>query len=504
MRVTDLIVACLLQLLNATGLTAQKPPLDSTSLVLLQQVKMEAAKNNPENIIRLFRENLQTVRYGNQFFHEAISHLLQKNQFEIADKVLEYNPFLMSQHNQLGLYYYYLGVTQMLAKRGWANYKQAEKSLNRAALELRRSFIPDYGFFSDIENTRGYLSITARGISTDQNKALVCIVRYEFISMAINHFRDALMYNPENEIARQNLDTLVSKLNMAGLPIPPYPYSQNVMTGLSIAFDSLNIDSLHNTSRLPVLDYTLLPNNYQLILSELSQYNEIILCLDLSGSMDDGVGWGPEVSKFVVAQQLALFICMQMRQDVFIGAISVGRQCDEGSAALNYPIASVSRMELLMQIDAIRPYGPTPLNKRLRMTRSMFSNRKNQKLVFLLSDGMDTCNEINELCATAAMLATGGIDLSIFSFIYETMDPESRTAYSVYNCMTRPSEGKIYKITQDGGLKDQIEYEPISNNLLLLPPLDTSILWKNNHGLFQFAIDGVVPPIQQIIDFSKE
>ena len=75
-----------------------------------------------------------------------------------------------------------------------------------------------------------------------------------------------------------------------------------------------------------------------------------------------------------------------------------------------------------MQIDAIRPYGPTPLNKRLRMTKDMFSIRKNKKLVFLLSDGMDTCNEINELCATAAMLASNGIDLSIFSFIYETLD----------------------------------------------------------------------------------
>ena len=89
------------------------------------------------------------------------------------------------------------------------------------------------------------------------------------------------MYNPENEIAQQNLDTLMDKLKMVGLPITPYPYVQNMIIGLSIAFDSLNLDSLHNTSILPVLDYTLLPNNYQLIMSELSQYNEIIL---MSGS----------------------------------------------------------------------------------------------------------------------------------------------------------------------------------------------------------------------------
>ncbi|MCB0688798.1 MAG: VWA domain-containing protein, partial [Saprospiraceae bacterium] len=434
----------------------------------------------------------------------TLIYLLESNRLEIANEILLTNPFLMSQHNEQALFYYYLAVAQMLDERGWPNYKQAEKSLNRASTEMQRSYMPDYGFFSDLENARGYLSVTARGLSTDEKKDFVCIVRYEFISMAINHFREALIYNPDNEIAQQNLDTLLHKLNMRGLPIPPYPYVQNQISGLAIAFDSLNIDSLHNTANLPVLDYTLLPNNYQLILSELSQYDEIILCLDLSGSMDDPVGWGPETSKFVVAQQLALFICLQMRANVFIGAISVGQQCDEESAVLNYPIASVSRQELMMQVDAIRPYGPTPLNKRLRMTKSMFSLRTNKKLVFLLSDGMDTCHEINELCNTAAMLAANGIDLSVFSFIYETLDPESRTAYSVYNCMTNPSEGKIYKITADGGLKDKIDYEPISTNILRLPTMDTSELWANNKGLFQFPIDGVIPPVEQIIDFEKE
>lgn len=485
-------------------LPAQQPPLDSASLTLLNEIRSEASRNNKKEVVKLFKENQQTLRYGIDLFHQAMEFLLRNNYLEIANEVLLTNPFLMSQHNEQGLFHYYLGVSQMLDKRGWPNYKQAEKSLNRAALELRRSYLPDYGFFSDIENARGYLSITARGLSTDENKDLVCIVRYEFISMAINHFRDALIYNPENEIAQENLDTLLHKLDMLGLPIPPYPYSQNEITGLSIAFDSLNIDSLHSTLNLPVLDYTLLPNNYQLILSELSQYDEIILCLDLSGSMDDPVGWGPETSKFAVAQQLALFICLQMRANVFIGAVSVGQQCDEESAVLNYPIASVSRQELMMQVDAIRPYGPTPLNKRLRMTKNMFSIRSNKKLVFLLSDGMDTCNEINELCATAAMLASNGIDLSVFSFIYETLDPESRTAYSVYNCMTNPSDGKIYKITADGGLKDEIDYEPVSTNILRLPPMDTSELWANNRGLFQFGIDGVIPPIERIIDFEKE
>ncbi|MDH3651593.1 MAG: VWA domain-containing protein, partial [Saprospiraceae bacterium] len=416
-----------------------------------------------------------------------------------AIEALKTNPFLRSQHNEQALYHYYLGVSQMVSKRGWPAFKQAEKSMNLAAAELRRSFSPDYGFFSDLENARGYLSITARGLSTDEEKDLVCIIRTEFIYMAINHFREALIYNPDNEIAQGNLDTLLAKLREADIPIPPNPYQQNFLLNSSISLDSVNIDSINDVSLIPILDYSLLPKNYQVILSELHAYDEIVLVMDLSGSMDDPVGWSAEASKFKVAQQLALYITLNLRANVFLGAISVGQQCDRTSMVMHYPVASVSRQELSIQVDAIRPYGHTPLNQRLLMTKEMFSSRQNRKLVFLLSDGMDTCGEIPDLCGTAAILASHGIDLSVFSFIYESLDEESRSAYSIYNCMVNPSEGKIYKITEDGGVRDKIDYIPVSNNILTLPVMDTSYLWKNNQGLYQFDIEGVEPPIERIM-----
>ncbi len=483
------------------SLMAQSPPLDSTAQIIFQAVKNTSSAHEVE---RIFIRYQPEIRHDIQLFDDIIYHLISTGQEQIAGTLLKVNPFLMSQHNEQALYHYYKGVMQMLDVRGWPNFKEAEKTLNRAAKFMSRSYAPDYGFFSDIENARGYLSITARGLSTNRaDRRPVCIVRHEFIEMAIQHFRDALIYNPENEYAQRNLDTLLHKLTLAGLPIPPHPYRQNLIAGRSVAFDSLDVDSLNQTSLLPILDYALLPKNYQMILQELSQYDEIILCIDLSGSMDDPVGWGPEISKFNVAQQLALYIAMNMRSNVFLGAISVGQDCDVTSMVLNHPIASVSREALIMQVDAVRPYGHTPLNRRLQMTKNMFSVRRNKKLVFLLSDGMDTCREIPDLCGTAASLANHGIDLSVFSFIYETLDEESRTAYSVYNCMVTPSEGKIYKITEDGGVKDEIDYTPISNNILVLPVMDTSTLWSNNRFLFQFPIEGVVPPIQEIVKLER-
>ena len=191
-----------------------------------------------------------------------------------------------------------------------------------------------------------------------------------------------------------------------------------------------------------------------MILRELHQYDEVMLLIDLSGSMDDPVEWSAEASKFTIAQQLAIYIAINLRANVLLGALSVGRSCDITSMVLNHPIGSVSRKELTVNISTIRPRGHTPLDRRLLMTKDMFSDKSNKKLVFLLSDGMDTCGDIPDLCGTASILAANGIDLSVFSFILEALDPESRSAYAIYQCMVRLTINKIYTIQQDGDVAD--------------------------------------------------
>jgi hypothetical protein len=311
------------------------------------------------------------------------------------------------------------------------------------------------------------------------------------------------MYNPENEIAQRNLDTVIAKLLRAGLAVPEFEYTSAIPRQMIQLDSSLNMDSLNDVSALPILDYSLMPKDHPLILRKLHNYDEVILLIDLSGSMDDPVGWAREASKFQAAHQLSLYIAMFLRKDVLLGAISVGQECDTRSMVLNYPISSISRKSLIQEIAVMRPDGWTPLNRRLLMTKDMFSSKQNRKLVFLMSDGMDTCGENPDLCGTAAILAANGIDLSIFSFIYESLDPESRSAYSIYTCMVHPSEGTIYKISEDGGVDEQIDYVPISNNILVLPVLDTSILWKNHKLLYQFPIEGVEPPVDQILKYVK-
>ncbi len=497
---TLLVLICVLFNLK---MIAQDDLMDSTSSVILQQLISYADAENTKKAAIVYNENKYWIRYQSELFDSVILYSFSRNHNEVASELLKRNPFLMSQHNEQALYHYYRGISQMLDERGWPNFKLAEQSMNQASLFLSRSISPDYGFYSDVENARGYLAIVARGLSTDEDKEAQCIIRSEFMYEAIDHFRSALIYNPENEFAQRNLDTLLSKLQRAGLPIPPHEYEKNMVLNQGVSLDSINIDSLNDVSMIPVLDYTLLPKNYQLILRELQAYDEIVLLIDLSGSMDDPVDWSNEASKFNVAQQLAIYIALNLRANVFLGAISVGRECDRTSMVLNYPIASVSRQQLTMEIDAIRPFGHTPLDQRLLMTKDMFSTKKNKKLVFLLSDGMDTCGDIPNLCGTAAILASLGIDLSIFSFIYESLDPEVRSAYSIYNCMVQPSQGKIYKITRDVGIEDQIDYVPVSNNILVLPKMDTSVLWVNNKWLYQFPIKNVEPPVDKIMKFER-
>jgi hypothetical protein len=473
---------------------------DSIAATVMQEL---TSQTSHAGAVKFYKKHLPLFRNDPDLFSDVIEYFLKHNLSKAAGEVLKRSPFLHSQHDEQALYYYYLGVTHMLSRRGWPNFKRAERSLDQAVVEIKRAPVPDYGFFSDLENARGYLSITARGESTDEEKDLVCIVRPEFMYMAVDHFRDAIIYNPNNQTAKKNLDTLIQKLREADLPIPSNKYERNVPMNTSISLDSVNADSLNDNSLIPVLNYGLLPNNYLLILSELQAYDEILLVLDLSGSMDDPVGWGMEASKFRVAQQLSIYVASKLRSNVFLGAVSVGKECDTSDLVLNYPIASVSRQELTTKIDAIRPYGHTPLNKRLRMTQNMFSAKQNKKLVFLLSDGMDTCGETSDLCRTAAVLAANGIDLMVFSFIFEELDTESRNAYSVYNCMVHPSKGKVLTVAQDGGVEDNVKYVPVSKNILVLPQMDTSYLWRNNPGLYQFDIKNVEPPAEKIIKFKN-
>lgn len=478
--------------------------LDSASQVIFTEFRTVAG-SGIKQLDKYYKEQLNAYRYDLHLFKESIEYLLETSRHDHAIELLKTNPFLMSQHNELALYNYYRGVSSMLDPRGWTHFKEAERRMNQAVTQLRRSWAPDYGFFSDVENARGYLSISARGLSTDSVKNEVCIVRWDNIYQAIDRYRDALVYNPDNNIAQSNLDTLLHMLEVAGKPIPPHNFQQNSFAGRTgTMVDSLDIDSLNDVSMIPVLDYSLLPRNHALILRELHLYDEVMLLIDLSGSMDDPVGWSAEASKFRIAHQLAIYIALNLRANVFLGALTVGRECDITSMVLNYPIGSVSRQELTIKISEITPRGHTPLNRRLLMTKDMFSTKSNRKLVFLLSDGMDTCGDIPDLCGTAALLAANGIDLSVFSFIYETLDAESRSAYAIYQCMVRPTTNKIYKMEEDGGVEDEVDYEPISNNILRLPRMDTSILWHNNPELFQFPINQILPRAEEIIDFDKD
>ncbi|MDX1479768.1 MAG: hypothetical protein R3301_18780, partial [Saprospiraceae bacterium] len=198
----------------------QVNPEDSIAQYVMRQIRSEVRRKGHDDVIEVYKEHLAFFRLDDSLFSEAIEYFLATGRNDVAIEVLKINPFLMSQHNEQALYWYYKGVSQMLDPRGWRHFKLAEKSMNEAVVHLKRSYAPDYGFFSDVENARGYLSIVARGVSTNDEKHEVCIIRSEFIYQAIDHFREALVYNPDNEIAQANLDTLLHMLELAGLPPP--------------------------------------------------------------------------------------------------------------------------------------------------------------------------------------------------------------------------------------------------------------------------------------------
>jgi len=137
------------------------------------------------------------------------------------------------------------------------------------------------------------------------------------------------------------------------------------------------------------------------------------------------------------------------------------------------------------------PYGMTPLNQRLLMTPSMYSRKKNKKTVFLLSDGMDSCDESLDLCGTSSYLNDQGIDFNVFSFILETEDNLSIYAYEIYKCLVQQSNGKLFHVDKKGDIQET-EIEKLKGELkLVLPHFVKSHAWRGYDNLYQFDINSM-------------
>ena len=224
--------------------------------------------------------------------------------------------------------------------------------------------------------------------------------------------------------------------------------------------------------RPPTFGIKFLPDKIWQIINILNEYDEIVLLLDISESMDTEIAINDkEATRFEVMVDLAKYLASSLDYEVQIGGISIGSECDE-SPVLKYKPGEVSREKLIAEINALELDGYTPLNDIMSYTNNLFSDTTEKKAVLLCTDGINSCGEGNT-CEIAKTLYDQGINIYILSFLVEQ---DSQEEYSVFDCIANMTEGEIYEIQgQQGIVNKTLGFEPPFYSLLIpSESIDTS------------------------------
>jgi Mg-chelatase subunit ChlD len=345
-------------------------------------------------------------------------------------------------------------------KGGVENFHDAYDSFHSAKHQIERAEFPDLDLWADILVACGYSKVVTRSLSSDGKKYYFSILRIEDFLNAYPYYKKATILDPEHEVALKNLDTVEARITKCGkdLPITKDFVFETEELKKRIHQDSLKKDSLNYINHLRSINLQHLPKQIGQMISLINNYDEIVMVMDISGSMEEHVDWGQNVTRFNVMQELSLAILKQANTRINIGAITVGGECGL-FPMLKSGIGENRRTELSDLISSTRPNGWTPLNRMLSDAGSMFTSASNRKTVLLISDGMDSCREGINLCDTAVKLHNSGIDLTVFSFLLEGTSYENNFAYQIYECMTEAANGKIFHLDASGNIVERKKKE---------------------------------------------
>ena len=149
---------------------------------------------------------------------------------------------------------------------------------------------------------------------------------------------------------------------------------------------------------------------------------DILLVLDLSGSMEESVEGGIKIvqGKAALRQFLKL-----LPKEVSVG-LRTFQYC--GHSDLEVPIqpVSVSEGQILGTLEALKPSGTTPLAYTLRQIPSDLEGLEGPIVVVFITDGLETCKE--DPIAAASELAASGLDtiFLLVGFDIDSAGPRAR------------------------------------------------------------------------------
>lgn len=424
---------------------------DSLAYKELSKAETMVEANDLEGAKNHFLKAFDYAPHNYAIHEKAMEFFIKEKDLENLETFLSLDKMSNTNHNGKALKLYYRGIIQM--KEGVESFHNAYASFQSAKNQIERSEFPDLDLWADILVACGYAKVVTRTLSSDGTDYYFSILRVQDFMNAYPYYKKALILDPEHDVALKNLDTVEARILRCGKHLPISEDFTFEIENLKkrIHQDSIMKDSLNNTNRLRSINLQHLPKQINQMISLINNYDEVVMVMDISGSMVDPVDWAQEVSRFDVMRELSLAILRQAHKRINMGAITVGGQCGLFPLMMS-GIGQNTRYEMDSLIETIYPYGWTPLNKMLNEASTLFTSATNRKTVLLISDGMDSCKEGINLCDTAVKLHNSGIDLTVFSFLLEGTSYENDFAYQIYECLTEAANGKIFMLDENGNI----------------------------------------------------
>jgi tetratricopeptide (TPR) repeat protein len=306
-------------------------------------------------------------------------------------------------------------------------------------IQLAKKEKADIDMISQVYSDLAYIEAINHEVQRGGNDKKHLHIPMHSLDSAAALYVKALQYNDANEVARANLDSIAIAtgktytLDTAHLHKPQRKARP--------AMDSTDHAQLIADSLFQSLDINLLPAEYNQMLEDLSDFEELTLVIDYSGSMEIMIGGQ---SRMTTAIELNTFLIKALPPKIKIGAVSVGGSCGQ-VPFINFPVGS-SRLDLLNAIQ--RPTnGGTPLNGVLRSTPTLFSKQAKKKAIVLSSDGLDGCDSDN-ICAIAQFLKESDIQVNVVSFLLE-----GNYETGGYRCLTELTTGSFLGPDKEGTIK---------------------------------------------------
>ncbi len=331
---------------------------------------------------------------------------------------------------------------------------EAIRSLERSVEAAGLLAMPDVE--ATFENALGYVILHHQGAGSNHGEDLP--VHYHVhrrdLEKALPHFERALAVQPEHAAARKNAQLLWDTLQRAPVLL------QRADTGLA-----------HTPSSL----VTGLPRDVSRVL-ELAQYDELVLLVDISGSMTQEKVLCMGLSRFEVMRNLGLYLVGDLPDTAGIALGTVGGDCgDEPKQWI--PVDSMSRKDLGYAFRFLTAHGTTPLVERVVRSVSLFSDRpEKSRAIFLISDGANICAEGREdICSWAARVRKQGITINVLTFLDASFN--NVDAFSDYGCLADNTGGRIFYLDNVRCAFTDLSFKLLDNLQLTLPPLQKVYCW---------------------------